>query len=81
MVLQGRKITVGITGGITAYKAAEIVSWLKASGAEPVSYTHLLICLRKAIDKVSSGSSYSAAANISSFAGTKGNLSIGGGGR
>lgn len=34
MVLQGRKITVGITGGITAYKAAEIVSWLKASGAE-----------------------------------------------
>lgn len=34
MVLKGKKITVGITGGITAYKAAEIVSWLRSCGAE-----------------------------------------------
>jgi len=30
----GKKITAGITGGIAAYKAAEIVSWLKQNGAD-----------------------------------------------
>jgi phosphopantothenoylcysteine decarboxylase / phosphopantothenate---cysteine ligase len=33
-MLKGKKITVGITGGIAAYKAAEIVSWLHAEGAD-----------------------------------------------
>ena len=32
-MLRGKKITVGITGGIAAYKAADIVSWLKQEGA------------------------------------------------
>lgn len=32
-MLKGRKITVGVTGGIAAYKAADIVSWLKQQGA------------------------------------------------
>ncbi len=30
----GKKVTVGITGGIAAYKAAEIVSWLYQQNAE-----------------------------------------------
>ncbi len=34
MNFTGKKITVGITGGIAAYKAADIVSWLKQSGAD-----------------------------------------------
>ena len=33
-MLNGKRITVGITGGIAAYKAAEIVSWLYADGAD-----------------------------------------------
>ena len=32
-MLNGKKITVGITGGIAAYKAVEIVNWLNKSGA------------------------------------------------
>lgn len=32
-MLKGRKITVGVTGGIAAYKAADIVSWLKQQGS------------------------------------------------
>ncbi len=30
----GKKITVGVTGGIAAYKAADIVSWLSKNGAD-----------------------------------------------
>ncbi|MEG2213693.1 MAG: flavoprotein, partial [Clostridiales bacterium] len=33
-MFKGRKITVGVTGGIAAYKAADIVSWLSKNGAE-----------------------------------------------
>lgn len=33
-MINGKKITVGITGGIAAYKAAEIVSWLYSGGAD-----------------------------------------------
>ncbi|MBQ2699005.1 MAG: bifunctional 4'-phosphopantothenoylcysteine decarboxylase/phosphopantothenoylcysteine synthetase, partial [Firmicutes bacterium] len=33
-MFSGKKITVGITGGIAAYKAADIVSWLNQQGAE-----------------------------------------------
>lgn len=33
-LFSGKKITVGITGGIAAYKAADIVSWLNQQGAE-----------------------------------------------
>jgi phosphopantothenoylcysteine decarboxylase/phosphopantothenate--cysteine ligase len=32
-IFMNKKITVSITGGIAAYKAAELVSWLKQSGA------------------------------------------------
>lgn len=32
-MLNGKKITVGVTGGIAAYKAADIVSWLTQQGA------------------------------------------------
>lgn len=32
-MFNGRKITVGISGGIAAYKAADIVSWLQQNGA------------------------------------------------
>lgn len=32
-MIAGKKITVGITGGIAAYKAADIVSWLNQQGA------------------------------------------------
>ncbi len=32
--LQGKKILIGVTGGIAAYKAVEVVSRLKKSGAE-----------------------------------------------
>jgi len=31
--LTGKKITVGVTGGIAAYKAADLVSWLHQQGA------------------------------------------------
>ncbi len=34
MQFRGKKITVGITGGIAAYKAADLVSWLYQQGAE-----------------------------------------------
>ena len=34
MILAGKRITVGITGGIAAFKAAELVSTLVKSGAE-----------------------------------------------
>lgn len=34
MDFTGKKVTVGVTGGIAAYKAADIVSWLKQSGAD-----------------------------------------------
>ena len=34
MILEGKKITVGITGGFTAYKAADIIGWLKSAGAQ-----------------------------------------------
>lgn len=30
----GKRVTVGVTGGIAAYKAAELVSWLHQNGAE-----------------------------------------------
>ncbi|WP_051650476.1 bifunctional phosphopantothenoylcysteine decarboxylase/phosphopantothenate--cysteine ligase CoaBC [Selenomonas sp. AB3002] len=33
-LLQGKKIVVGVTGGIAAYKAVEVVSRLKKAGAE-----------------------------------------------
>ncbi len=33
-MFRGVKITVGITGGIAAYKAADLVSWLSQNGAE-----------------------------------------------
>ncbi len=33
-MLYGKRITAGLTGGIAAYKAAELVSWLKKQGAE-----------------------------------------------
>ena len=33
-MLKGKKITAGITGGIAAYKAAELVSWMQQQGAE-----------------------------------------------
>ena len=33
-MLNGKRITVGITGGIAAYKAVEIVNWLNKSGAK-----------------------------------------------
>ena len=33
-MLADKKITVGITGGIAAYKAAELVSWLHQQGAD-----------------------------------------------
>jgi len=32
-VIKGKRLTVGITGGIAAYKAADIVSWLSQQGA------------------------------------------------
>lgn len=32
-MLKGKKITVGVTGGIAAYKAADLVSWLNQQGA------------------------------------------------
>lgn len=34
MMLKGKKITVGVTGGIAAYKAADIISWLKNNEAD-----------------------------------------------
>ncbi|MBQ1890477.1 MAG: bifunctional 4'-phosphopantothenoylcysteine decarboxylase/phosphopantothenoylcysteine synthetase, partial [Selenomonas sp.] len=34
MELQGKKIVLGVTGGIAAYKAVEIVSRLRKAGAE-----------------------------------------------
>lgn len=34
MLFEKKKITVGITGGIAAYKAADLVSWLHQQGAE-----------------------------------------------
>ncbi|MDO4733182.1 MAG: bifunctional phosphopantothenoylcysteine decarboxylase/phosphopantothenate--cysteine ligase CoaBC [Bacillota bacterium] len=33
-MFKGKKITAGIAGGIAAYKAAEVVSWLKQQGAD-----------------------------------------------
>ena len=33
-MLKGKKITAGITGGIAAYKAAELVSWMHQQGAD-----------------------------------------------
>ena len=33
-MFEGKKITAGITGGIAAYKVAELVSWMKQNGAE-----------------------------------------------
>ncbi|MBQ6807820.1 MAG: bifunctional phosphopantothenoylcysteine decarboxylase/phosphopantothenate--cysteine ligase CoaBC [Firmicutes bacterium] len=33
-MFKGKKITAGISGGIAAYKAAELVSWMKQNGAE-----------------------------------------------
>jgi len=33
-VLKGKKILLGVTGSIAAYKAAEIVSLLKKKGAD-----------------------------------------------
>ena len=34
MMFSGKKIVLGITGGIAAYKAADVVSWLAKNGAE-----------------------------------------------
>lgn len=34
MILKGKTITVGVTGGIAAYKACELVSMLKKAGAD-----------------------------------------------
>lgn len=34
MILSGKTITVGVTGGIAAYKACELVSLLKKAGAD-----------------------------------------------
>jgi phosphopantothenoylcysteine decarboxylase/phosphopantothenate--cysteine ligase len=34
MMLKGRKIVLGVTGGIAAYKAAELVRELVKAGAE-----------------------------------------------
>ena len=34
MMLTGKKIVVGVTGGIAAYKACELVSRLKKRGAQ-----------------------------------------------
>lgn len=34
LMFKGKKVTVGVTGGIAAYKAADIVSWLKKNGAD-----------------------------------------------
>lgn len=36
MSLEGKKIVLGITGGIAAFKAASIASQLRKSGAESV---------------------------------------------
>ena len=33
-MLQGKKILLGVTGGIAAYKAVEVVSRLRKAGAE-----------------------------------------------
>ena len=33
-MIEGKRLTVGITGGIAAYKAADIVSWLNQQGAK-----------------------------------------------
>ena len=33
MSLQGREVVLGVTGGIAAYKAAEVVSRLRKMGA------------------------------------------------
>src|SRR4029079_3462688 len=32
-MLQGRTVVVGVSGGIAAYKACELVRWLKGRGA------------------------------------------------
>ena len=41
MSLSGKRIVVGITGGIAAYKTIEFIRLLRKSNA--VSYTHLTL--------------------------------------
>ena len=51
MELAGKRIVLGVTGGIAAYKAAELVRLLIKEGASvhvAVSYTHLDVYKRQA---------------------------------
>ena len=46
-MLSGKRIVLGVTGGIAAYRAAELVSLLKKEGAEvrSVMTEHACRCL------------------------------------
>ena len=45
-MLEGKRIVLGVTGGIAAYKACELTRLFKKAGAEAVSYTHLRAPIR-----------------------------------
>ena len=42
-ILSGKKVLLGISGGIAAYKTPNLVRCLIKKGAEAVSYTHLTL--------------------------------------
>ena len=46
-MLKGKKIVLGVTGGIAVYKAVDLVSRLRKQGCQvrvvTVSYTHLTL--------------------------------------
>ena len=41
--LSNKRILLCVTGGIAAYKTAELTRLFKKNGAEAVSYTHLTL--------------------------------------